>query len=258
MLAYPATIPLSTRSLTRLSQLLRTHRTIVGSRWRRLAPDRQALLVLAHLRNGDSRTRLAAGFGISPTTAWRYIREAVDLLAARAPTLEQAMRRIGQLAFAILDGTLIPIDRLSGSADRRHYSGKHRRHGINAQVIADPHGRLIWISPALPGAVHDLKAARTHGIIAALTKAAVATFADKAYRGAGPVVAVPFYGRNLPKRMRECNSAHAKVRAIGERAIATVKTWKILTKLHCCPQRATPILAAILFLQLIEERRDAG
>jgi hypothetical protein len=58
--------------------------------------------------------------------------------------------------------------------------------------------------------------------------------------------------------MREVNSAHANVRAIGERAIATLKTWKVLAKLHCCPQRATPLLGAILQLQLIEEQRESG
>jgi hypothetical protein len=58
------TIPLSTRTLTRLADLLRAHRRAIGSRWRRLEPDRQALLVLAHLRNGDTRDRLAA---VAPT-----------------------------------------------------------------------------------------------------------------------------------------------------------------------------------------------
>lgn len=256
VLTYRATIPLSTRTLTRLAELLRAHRRAIGSRWRRLDPARQALLVLAHLRNGDTRDRLASGFAVSATTVWRYIGEAVDLLANAAPPLAQAIRRIGWLAYAILDGTLVPIDRLSGSADRRYFSGKHRRHGVNVQVIADPHGRLMWVSPALPGSVHDLKAARTHGIIAALTRAAVATFADKGYRGARGAVAVPFYGRRLPNRMREVNSAHAKIRSIGERAIATLKTWKVLSKLHCCPQRATSLLAAILLLQLIEEQRE--
>jgi hypothetical protein len=77
------------------------------------------------------------------------------------------MRRIGRPADAILDGTLILIDRVGGSANRRYFSGKYRRHGLNAQVITDPHGRLRWVPPALPGSVHDLKAARTHGIIEA-------------------------------------------------------------------------------------------
>lgn len=97
MLTYGATIPLSTRTLTQLAQLLRAHRAAIGCRWRRLDEGQQALLVLAHLRNGDSRTRLAGGFGIGATTVWRHIREAVDLLAEAAPTLAQAMRRISGL-----------------------------------------------------------------------------------------------------------------------------------------------------------------
>jgi hypothetical protein len=66
---------------------------------------------------------------------------------------------------------------------------------------------------------------------------------------------VPFYGRDLPTRMRECNAAHAKVRAIGERAISTLKTWKLLSKLRCCPQRATALTQAILVLQHLEDVR---
>jgi hypothetical protein len=255
MLSYPSAVTLSTRTLLHLSDLIRADRAARGSRWRKLDPGGQALLVLAHLRNGDTYARLGSGFGIGTTTAWRYAREGIDLLAACKPSLAQAMRRIRRLAFVILDGTLISIDRLRGPLDRVHYSGKHKRHGLNIQVIADAHGRLIWLSPALPGAVHDLKAARNHGILTALTRAAVATLADKAYRGAGPVVMVPFYGRHLPGRMRQVNAAHAKVRAIGERANATLKGWKVLTKLRCCPRRATAITAAILVLQHIREQR---
>ncbi|MET9301307.1 transposase family protein [Micromonospora aurantiaca] len=262
MLTYPATIPLSTRSLNHLAELLRTHRARRGTRYRRLDHGRQALLVLAHLRNGDTPARpparLAGGFGVGATTAWRGIREAVDLLAAQAPTLAEAMDRIGRLAYAILDGTLIRTDRLSGEQDRRHFAGKHRCHGVNTQVIADPAGRLARVSPALPGSTHDLTAARYHGIIDALTEAQVMTFADKGYRGARGTIVVPFYGRNLPEPMHEVNRSHAKIRAIGERAIATVKNWKLLAKLHCCPRRATPLLAAILVLQLVEEQRYSG
>ncbi len=41
--------------------------------------------------------------------------------------------------------------------------------GMNVQVLADPAGRLIWASDALPGAAHDLTAARNHGIPAPST-----------------------------------------------------------------------------------------
>jgi DDE superfamily endonuclease len=100
---------------------------------------------------------------VGTTSAYRYITEAADVLAALAPTLTQAMKTAATKAFVILDGTLLPIDRIT--ADRPFYSGKHKKHGMNVQVLADPAGRLLWASPALPGAVHDIRAARTHGII---------------------------------------------------------------------------------------------
>jgi hypothetical protein len=93
---YPGTIPLSRAQLRYLATLLRHRRRAIGTRYRRLSPGRQALLVLAHLRNGDTYTRLAAGFSVRVATVSRYIREALDLLAALAPSLTAAMapRRI--------------------------------------------------------------------------------------------------------------------------------------------------------------------
>ncbi|MEV0900800.1 transposase family protein [Actinoplanes sp. NPDC049802] len=260
MLSYPSTISLSSRTLNHLADRLRSHRRQRRSRWRRLDPGRQALLALAHLRNGDTYTRLAAGFNIGIATAWRYVQEAIALLRAVADDLDTAMRRIRRLAYVILDGTLIPIDRV---ADQKpYYSGKHKSHGVNVQVIADAVGRLVWVSPALPGATHDLTAARTHGIIEALTSVNVMTFADKAYQGARGSVRTPFKRRRfrpkLSRRQKTVNRAHAKIRARGERAIATLKTWKVLAKLRCCPRRATAIVQAILVLHHVETNRYAG
>jgi len=65
VLSYPAAIPLSQRTLTELADLIRHRRNQRRCRWRCLAPGRQALLVLAHLRNGDTYIRLAAGFEVS-------------------------------------------------------------------------------------------------------------------------------------------------------------------------------------------------
>ncbi len=113
MLSYPAAIPLSNHTLVRLADLIRAERARRRSRWRRLDPGCQALPVLAHLRNGDTHARLAAGFGISRSTAWRYIRKAVDLLVALADDLHAAGERAARFAYAILDGTLVPIDRVA-------------------------------------------------------------------------------------------------------------------------------------------------
>jgi hypothetical protein len=113
LLSYPSSIALSNRTLNYLAGLIRSHRHQHRSHWRRLNPGQQALLALALLCNGDPFTRLAAGFGVGTATAWRYVREAVTLLTAAADDLTAAMPRVRRLAYAILDGTLISIDRVA-------------------------------------------------------------------------------------------------------------------------------------------------
>ncbi len=47
---------------------------------------------------------------------YRYLREGLDLLAALAPPLDEAIAVAQRKAFVILDGTLLRIDRVGGSA----------------------------------------------------------------------------------------------------------------------------------------------
>ena len=92
---------------------------------------------------------------VPATFAWRYAEETVALLAARAPKLRRAVRDANKAGYpyVVVDGTLVEIDRVA--ADRPFYSGKHRKHGMNLQVIASPDGNILWVSGALPGSVHD-------------------------------------------------------------------------------------------------------
>ncbi|MFE0186589.1 transposase family protein [Streptomyces sp. NPDC058989] len=248
MLVYPSAIDLSTAQLRHLSREFAARRREIGTRWRRLTAGRQALLTLAHLRCGDTYAQLAAGFGIGIATVYRYIREAIEVLAAQAPTLDEAIATARTKAYMILDGTVLAIDRIA--ADRPYFSGKKRHHGMNVQVLADPLGRLPWASPALPGATHDLTAAREHGIIDALAEAGLKCWADKAYQGAGHLVRVPFKGRKLKRWQCRHNTTHAKIRCVGEQAIATLKRWRLLRKLRCSTNRIAGIVSDVLALHL--------
>ena len=260
MLVYPSSMPVSNRALQVLAEALRQRRSAMGSRWRRLPAGEQALLVLAYLNKGETYTALAAGFGVGTATVFRYVREGVDVLAAVAPTLNEALDLARRKAFVILDGTLLPIDRvgMTSGYDRAFYSGKHKRHGMNVQVLADPAGRLVWVSPALPGSRHDLGAAREHGLIDGLNDAGIRVVADTAYQGAGPAIRVPQRRRRLDpdtgryrrlsQNQKEVNAAHARQRGPGERANAQLKSWKILRRTRCCPGRATNLVKAVTAL----------
>jgi DDE superfamily endonuclease/Helix-turn-helix of DDE superfamily endonuclease len=262
VLSYPAGMTVSNRALIMLADALRQNRTKLGTRWRKLDPGRHALLVLAHLRKGETYADLAVGFRVGTTTVYRYLIEALELLAAMAPTLAQAIEVARGRAYVTLDGTLLRIDRvaMSGGRDRPYYSGKHKCHGVNVQVIADPAGRLIWASPALPGARHDMGAAREHGIPDALATAGIRAVADTAYQGGGPAVRVPQRRRRrdpdtgryrpLSQVQKEVNTAHARQRGPGERANAQLKNWRVLRKIRSSPIRATTLVNAVQTLIL--------
>jgi len=251
VLFYRAALPLSSRTLNYVAGIIRRHRASIGSVWRKLNPGQQALLVLVYLRKGETFAEVAAGFGVGTATAWRYVNETVALLAARAPKLRKAVRDTKKTGFAyvVLDGTLIAIDRVA--ADRPFYSGKHKHHGMNLQVIASPSGDILWVSGALPGSVHDKKAEWVWGVLDELEDAGLVTLADKGYQGSTHAK-LPYRGKNKPESQKEANRAHAKLRAPGERANAQLKVWKILTKLRCCPWRAGKLAKAIHVLQLRE------
>lgn len=103
-----------------------------------------------------------------------------------------------------LDGTLIETTRCSLPGDTGAdlwYSGKHKRHGGNVQVITDPTGYPVWVSPAEPGSTHDITAAREHALPALYAAASgadgIKTLTDKGYTGAGIGILVPVKGRHL-------------------------------------------------------------
>jgi hypothetical protein len=255
VLFYRAALPLSHQTLTFVSELVRAHRREIGSVWRALNPGQQALLVLVYLRKGEPFAEVGFGFGVSTTTCWRYVNETVELLAKRAPKLRAALRKAKRdgMAYVIIDGTLIPIDRIA--VDRPFYSGKHKRHGVNLQVIASPDGTILWVSGELPGSTHDTAAARIWNILAALEEAGLIALGDKGYHGYDETreyVIPPYKGRNKPDSQKDANRAHARLRGPGERANAQLKYWRILHKVRVSPRRVGRLAKAIHVLQNYE------
>lgn len=207
---------------------------------------RQDLLVLVHIRQGETFAQVAAGFGVPVATAWWYVREVVKLLPATTPKLAAELRKPPKagLPHLILDGTLIRTDRVR--ADRPYFSMKHRTHGMNIQVMAGPYGAVIATSGSLLGKTHGLSAARLWGIPRHLEAAGILTLADRAYQGIGtdPVI-TPYKGRNKPEGQKRANRSHARLPRPGERANAQPKSWRSLRRSRCSPSKAGHLVKAI-------------
>ena len=152
--------------------------------------------------------RLGRGSGISQATAYRYKDEAAGVLAAKAPTLRQALDRATEqgLPYLILDGTLISCDRCAGKKTSKKgkeidkwYSGKAHEPAGNVQALAAPGGVPLWVSDVRPGSTHDLTAARELVLPGARPYLKeLPILADSGYEGAGAGVLVPV--KSLPRR----------------------------------------------------------
>ncbi|MFD3531690.1 transposase family protein [Streptomyces sp. NPDC058664] len=261
---YRATVDVPHELVEHVFWLIYARRCERRSRWRKPGCFQQALLALVHLRTNEPPPALAAGFGISTATAWRYLDETLDVLAAWASGLHEALTGLGEGDFVIVDGTLIPIDRIA--ADESYYSmkhRKHRKHGMNVQVIARPDGTPLWFSRATPGRTHDNTAARHDHILARLRAAGLGALADLGFRGLdndvlAPVIVTGFHAsrtHKLTPGQKTANRVLAVGRAPVEHGFAHLKNWRTLTKLRTDPARATGLLRALLVLTNLEVSR---
>jgi len=162
------------------------------------------------------------------------------LLADRAPGLLRALCEADP-DYVLLESTL-------AECDRADFSHKHRRHGVNVQVLTDPVGQMLSISPTLPGRAHDLTAARAHQIIRICERQGVPLLADRAYMGAGPWLTTPLRrppGRELTLTQHTANHALSAARAPVERGVARLKSCRIFHRTRTSPNRMPSITAAI-------------
>jgi DDE superfamily endonuclease len=276
---YTATLPIGEHTAVRLAQLLaaarRERRTRKGRRT--LGPWRQAVLVLRWFLDATRVAQLATDNGISLSTAYRYLHEGIDVLAAVAPGLHGALlaAKLAGHTHVQLDGTLIRTDRSTatgptttarGRAVDLWWSGKHHHHGGNVQVVTAPDGWPLWVSDVRPGREHDVTCARTHAdLLPALdtwTDTERVVLADLGYEGENQRLVCPIKkpsktsGESLSAEQRTINMLHSATRAIAERGNSLLKTtFKALRRVSLCPWRIGAITAAALVLLHTERAR---
>lgn len=254
-----------------VARLLRAERRDRGTRknTRRLTCSKQAVFVIALFRDKSNVTRHGAAFGLSQATAYRYLHEAVDVLADRAPDLNQALDKAvaDGLPHLEMDGKIFAADRcraktvsVRGETIDAWFSGKTGGFGGNVQILGEPDGFPIWFSDVWPGGTVDIEAARELVFPDVYNAKTMPVLADPGYQGAGHGIIVPFRnpaGGNVLAVDNRCrNRLQRFLCCRGERGFALLtERWTALKHTTLSPDRIGDLVRAAHVLTLFEYRR---
>lgn len=271
LVTYRAVLPVSRATVTYVAELLHRAQQMSGTRRgrRRLGPFDHAVLFLRWLADAVRMRQLAIDNTIGLKTAYRYVHEALDVLAVQVPSLLGALlaARAAGHSHVMIDGTLIATDRVSVKGPTAGvdlwWSGKHHHHGGNIQVVTAPDGWPIWVSAVRPGREHDTTCARTHpGLLDALDAwrdDEHAVLADLGYEGERDRLTCPIKhvkGQPLTDDEACLNALHSATRAVAERGNSLLKnSFKALKHVTLCPWRIGAITAAALVVLHREHHR---
>jgi DDE superfamily endonuclease/Helix-turn-helix of DDE superfamily endonuclease len=192
---------------------------------------REALIVsCGYTRNNITEEIWAEIFDVHQTTVSRYITELTPLIDQATeefrPTAEEAAEATRD-AIALVDGTLWPC--WSWEGESKLWSGKYKTTGHGSLIVTNLQGRITFVSEPVTGNRHDM--AKLEGSDAEkILKKAGGVFGDKGFIGTD-FITTPIRKpqcRQLLQWEHEWNNQVSSFRAPVERAVATLKTWRIL------------------------------
>jgi hypothetical protein len=192
---------------------------------------REALIVTCgYLRQNIIEDVWAEIFGIAQSTISRYITFLTPLVEKATeedrPVAEDAAETT-RGSIALVDGTLWPC--WSWDGERELWSGKYKTTGHGSLIVVDLQGRITFVSEPVTGNQHDMAKLKGSDAEKVLKKAG-GVFGDKGFIGTD-YITTPIRKPECRKLLRwenEWNNQVSSFRAPVERAVATLKTWRIL------------------------------
>jgi transposase len=184
---------------------------------------------VAYSRHNTIQEVLAERWGVSQETVSETMSYLTPLIEAATeefvPTEQDATEAVAGRV-CLLDGSLGPC--WSWADHDELWTRKHGTTGHNFQVITGLSGDPLFISDPVPGSVHDSVAITMTPVTAILARSG-GVIADKGYQGCG--YATPRKkpkGGQLSVGDKRENAALSRLRAPVERAMAHIKSWRIL------------------------------
>jgi DDE superfamily endonuclease/Helix-turn-helix of DDE superfamily endonuclease len=192
---------------------------------------REALVVTCgYMRQNITEEVWADIFDVAQSTISRYITfltPFVEKATEKDRPTEEAAAEATRGAIALVDGTLWPC--WSWKGESKLWSGKYKTTGHGSLIVTNLQGRITFVSEPVTGNRHDM-AKLAGSDVERILKKAGGVFGDKGFIGTDYIttpIRKPQY-RKLLQWEHGWNNQVSSFRAPVERAVATLKTWRIL------------------------------
>lgn len=191
---------------------------------------RSIMMVVCLLRKNGTQEFTGAIFGVSQSTASRRWDRLRPVIARAVAGLIPHPSEVLGGGTALVDGTITPTWNWKHIPDL--YSKKAGYAGMNVQLAANLDGQIAAVGPrAVHGARHDAYAFEASGLKQMLVDIDIG--GDRGYIGVEGIGITPIKraaGCDLRVCDEEFNTDFNGIRALMEQAVATLKTWRMLSQ----------------------------
>ena len=200
----------------------------------------QLFFILFYLKAYPTQDVMGSFFGLSQPQVCARVAQllpllqkllAVELPARHGRDLGEVLAQLPEVKEVLIDGTERPIARPQHKGRRdRHYSGRRKRTTIK-NVVATAGGRVVLLTPSVPGRRHDKAEADHARVRLGVSMRVLGDSGFQGYQAGAARVCTP---RKKPRerplhwRHRKANRKLAQERVGVEHALASVKRLSIL------------------------------
>lgn len=180
------------------------------------------------------RALLYERFGFSD----RLLGQKQALPERKLRSLKEFLERFPEVQEVIIDGTERPVQRPQDSQKQKeHYSGKKKRHTRKHITVSTRQKRVIFLTPARPGTVHDKRQLDEADLISNIPEE-VAVEGDLGFQGLQNEfdnIHLPHKkprGRELSEHQRQENRELSQRRVKCEHAHAGIKRYNTVSAVY--------------------------
>ena len=211
------------------------------------------LILLIYYRCYVTQEFIGFFYGVDRSVICRAIQR-LEMIAKPALGVKREPRLSKQEAEAlIIDCTEQPVHRPGDDAtQKKHYSGKKKRHTLKTEYVVTERGRIAGLSPSHPGSRHDLTVRRQGPVLPGEAR----IHADSAYQGYDkehPNIDYPYKkpkGGSLTAEEKQYNRGLSGFRVRVEHKIGETKRFRIVSHPFRNPRHThftkTSIIAGIV------------